>query len=108
MKINEKNIVFHANDTHKGGNLIDSKNGAKNGFCMGLSYYFSDDFGVPGIHEDQEGFYVIEGSGKAAIGSEVFDVQVGDSFLVPAGVEHVLKKDRHVKHLKVLWSHGAI
>ncbi len=108
MKINEKDINYIINDTHNGGTLIDSLNGAKNGFSMGISEYFATEFGEVGVHEDQEGFYVISGSGSAKIGNKIFDIEAGDSFVVQAGVNHVLKKDKTSNNLKVLWSHGAI
>ena len=108
QKINENNIVYNTNDTHKGGVLMDTSMGTKNNFSMGISEYFAEEFGNTGVHEDQEGFYVIEGSGRVKIGKEEFNIIKGDSFLVPAGIEHVLKKDKCSKILKVLWSHGAI
>lgn len=105
--INEKNITHTTNNTHKSGNLIDESNGAQNHFSMGISEYFAEEFGYMGVHNVQEGFYILEGSGYAKVGSEVFPISKGDSFLVPAGVKHVLKKDKESKNLKVLWSHGS-
>lgn len=106
-KTNEKNITYTANDTHKGGNLIDESNGAQNHFSMGISEYFAEEFGDMGVHDIQEGFYILEGSGYAKVGSEEFPIIKGDSFLVPAGIKHVLKKDKKSKNLKVLWAHGS-
>ena len=108
MITNEKNIIYHQNDSHKGGSLIDNTNGGVNGFCMGLSEYFTTEFGAEGIHEDQEGFYVLEGNGMAKIGNKIFAIEKGDSFIVPANTPHVLKKDKNSVDLKVLWAHGAI
>jgi mannose-6-phosphate isomerase-like protein (cupin superfamily) len=108
IKTSENTIDYEQNDTHKGGILIDSSTGAINGFSMGISEYFADEFGKAGIHEDQEGFYVIEGNGSALIGKKEFNINKGDSFLVPANTEHVLRKDKNCEILKVLWSHGAI
>ena len=107
-KINEIEIEYIKNDSHSGGTLIDSSNGAENGFCMGISEYFSEEFGELGIHDDQEGFYVIEGKGFAKVGNKEFFITKGDSFIVKAGIKHVLKKDINANVLKVLWSHGAI
>lgn len=108
MKSNEKKIIYHTNDTHSGGTLIDETQGAVNDFSMGISEYFAEEFGTVGVHDDQEGFYVIEGSGVAKIGENIFDISQGDSFVVPAGVEHILKKNREAESLKVLWAHGAV
>jgi mannose-6-phosphate isomerase-like protein (cupin superfamily) len=106
--INEKEIYYSQNDTHKGGELIGVLNGAKNGFSLGISEYFAEEFGNFGIHDDQEGFYVLEGSGSVLVGNEEFSIKKGDSFLVPANTKHMLKKDKNSETLKVLWSHGAI
>lgn len=104
--INEKNIRFIKNDTHKGGTLLDSVCGAKDNFCMGISEYFAEEFGDMGIHDVQEGFYVVEGAGYAKVGEDEFQISKGDSFLVEAGVKHVLKKDKDSKILKLIWAHG--
>lgn len=108
IKVKESEIEFHQAETHKGGELIGKKNGAKNGFCFGLSYYHAEEFGHPGIHDDQEGFYVIEGTGKAKIGNEVFNIYPGMSFIAHAGVQHELIKNQNSVPVKVLWTHGAI
>jgi mannose-6-phosphate isomerase-like protein (cupin superfamily) len=108
IKIDESEIIFNQTKSHKGAELIGAKNGAKNGFCFGLSYYHAEEFGYPGIHDDQEGFYVIEGRGKAKIGNEVFDIYPGISFIAHAGVEHELIKNHDSKPVKVIWTHGAI
>lgn len=104
--ISVKNLQYTTNDTHKSGNLIDASVGAKNHFSIGISEYFTEEFGSMGIHEIQEGFYVLEGTGYAKVGNEIFPIKKGDSFLVPAGVKHVLKKDKESINLKVLWAHG--
>lgn len=108
MKItHEDQIKYHNADNHKGGTLIDKTSGAENGFCMGISYYNTNEYGTPGVHEDQEGFYVVSGSGFALINDQEFEIQEGMSFVVPKGVKHSLKKSPNVDVLKVLWAHGA-
>lgn len=104
----ENQIQFHQADNHQGGTLIDAMQGAQNGFCMGISLYTSSDYGKPGIHDDQEGFYVIEGSGTARVGDQEIPLCSGSGFIVPAGTPHSLKKDPAATVLKVLWAHGAI
>jgi len=107
QKINENEVIYHTNDTHKGGSLIDDSLGARNDFCMGISEYFAEEFGKMGRHSVQEGFYVIEGNGYAKVADDEFSIKKGDSFLVPAGAEHVLRKNKNSQTLKVLWAHGA-
>lgn len=107
-KINENDVVYHQNETHSSAALIDSRLGAENNFSMGISKYFLVEFGESSVHEDQEGFYVIEGSGAVKIGNEVIEIFQGDSFIVPCGTPHTLKKNKDSKELKVLWCHGAV
>jgi mannose-6-phosphate isomerase-like protein (cupin superfamily) len=108
IKSYESGLQFHDAQTHKGAELIGEKNGAKNGFCLGISYYFAEEFGHPGIHDDQEGFYILEGTGQAKIGEEVFKIFPGVSFIAHAGVLHEIIKDAQSVPVKVLWSHGAL
>ena len=93
--------------SHESKVLIDRSHGATNGFCMGMSYYSSDDYGQPGIHADQEGFYVLEGTGTAKVAGAEFRIGPGSAFLVRAGLPHTIKKDPDSKLVAVLWSHGA-
>lgn len=92
----------------RGGMLIDGSNGAVNGFCMGISYYDQEVYGEPGVHEDQEGFYVLAGTGTAKIGEEEFRVSPGTAFIAAKGVPHTLKRDSDSGPIKVLWCHGAV
>lgn len=91
-----------------GGLLIGKDNGATCGFCMGVSYYPLTEYGNPGIHEDQEGFYVLEGRGTAKVGDEEFAVQPGSCFIANKGVPHTMKRDADSGPIKVLWCHGAV
>lgn len=108
IKMNENDLEFRQAETHKGAELIGTKNGAKNGFCFGISYYHAEEFSHPGVHDDQEGFYVLEGTGEALIGDEEFRIYPGMSFIAQAGIPHSIKKDSNSIPIKVLWAHGAI
>jgi mannose-6-phosphate isomerase-like protein (cupin superfamily) len=88
------------------GLLISEKHGGVKGFCMGISYYDREEYGKPGIHEDQEGFYVLEGAGMARVGDSEFPIRPGSAFLAAKGVPHTMKCDAG-KPIKVLWTHGA-
>lgn len=105
---NEKNIEYQNAAGHKGGKIIDEQHGAVNGFIMGISIYDAEEYGTPGVHEDQEGFYILEGKGKAKVGEEEFDISSGTAFVAPAGVKHIMKKDKDSGPLKVLWTHAAL
>jgi mannose-6-phosphate isomerase-like protein (cupin superfamily) len=103
-------MKIHANesDVAPGGPLIGKDNGATSGFCLGISYYASTDYGTPGIHDDQEGFYILEGRGMARVGNEEFVVEPGTAFIANKGVPHTLKRDASSGPIKVLWCHGAV
>ncbi len=98
----------HGVGCHTSGVLIDHTHGATNGFCMGISYYTGDAYGQPGVHADQEGFYVLEGTGTAKVGDAEFRIGPGSSFLAYAGVPHTMKRDPDSTPIAVLWSHGAL
>ena len=108
IRSHEDDIEFESAGNHKGGALIDASNGAANGFSMGISYYNDEEYGEPGIHNDQEGFYVLEGTGTARFGDEDFEIFPGSGFIAHAGVPHSIKKAPGSKHVKVLWCHDAI
>ena len=95
-------------ETKDGGRLIGPEHGAVNGFCMGVSYYEDAEYREPGVHEDQEGFYVLEGQGTARVGNEEFPVAPGTAFIAARGVPHTMKRDEESGPIKVLWAHGAV
>lgn len=109
------NIISHENEikyskgkSHRSGELINATHGAKNGFSMGLSFYNKDHYGDPGVHEDQEAFFVLEGSGFAKVGTDEYSIKPGHSFIAPTGCEHSIKRDQSCEYVKILWCHGAI
>lgn len=89
------------------GLLIGPANGATGGFCMGISYYPGTEYGQPGVHDDQEGFYVLEGFGLARVGEEELEIRPGSAFIANRGVLHTMKRYEGSPPIKVLWCHGA-
>jgi len=109
VKKKKTNVTIGARvGSHTGRTLIDSSQGALKGFCMGISWYEGVEYGKPGVHADQEGFYVLEGTGTARIGDLEFRISPGSSFLACAGIPHTIKSDSQDVPVKVLWAHGAI
>jgi mannose-6-phosphate isomerase-like protein (cupin superfamily) len=108
MPTHESTASTEYASNHHARTLITSLDGAVNGFSLGVSYYTQDTYGEPGVHDDQEGFYVLEGSGMARVGDEEFPISPGAAFIAPKGVPHTIRKDPHVTYVKVLWSHGAV
>ena len=90
------------------GLLISREQGAVKGFCLGISYYDQAEYGTPGIHEDQESFYVLAGTGTAKVGAAEFPIRPGSSFIAAPGVPHTMKRDAASEPIKILWAHGAI
>lgn len=93
-----------------GYNLLDENNGCVNGCRCGVSIYKRKEYDLShvGVHDDQEGFFVIEGSGRAMIGEEEIVMEPGTCFIVPAGVPHAMKSDENSEYCKVFWFHAAI
>ena len=88
--------------------LLDEKNGCVAGCRSGITIYDETEYGKGGIHEDQEGFFVLEGRGLALIDGEELEMEPGMAFMIPAGVEHTMKRAPGSEYCKVLWFHGAI
>lgn len=106
--VHEDDVLAIQENGLPGGAVIDADNGATKGFCMGVAHYNNGEYLAPGVHEDQEGFYVLEGTGMARVGDEEFAVRPGTAFIAQAGVPHVVKKDPRSGPVKILYAHGAI
>lgn len=91
-----------------GYTLLDERHGCVNGCRMGISVYCFDEYGPATAHEDQEGFFVLEGRGMALIDGEELALEPGMAFMIPAGTPHVMKRDSGYEYCKVLWFHGAV
>ena len=92
---------------HMGALLLSEEHGCVAGFCVGVSEYVCDEYPKPGVHEDQEGFYVVGGRGMAKVGDEEIELKPGVVFLAKAGVAHAIKKTGD-EPVKVIWAHGAV
>lgn len=97
-----------AKETRTAYTLLDESMGCVNGCRLGISIYRFDEYPKASAHEDQEGFFVLEGKGLALIDGEELAMEPGMSFMIPAGVEHTMKRAPESEFCKVLWFHGAI
>ena len=88
--------------------LLDESMGCVNGCRCGISFYRHDDYHGASAHEDQEGFFVLEGRGYARIDGEEMVMEPGMAFMIPAGVDHEMRRDPEYEYCKVLWFHGAV
>lgn len=91
-----------------GYTLLDERHGCQNGSRLGVSVYRNEDYGIPASHEDQEGFFVLEGRGFALIDGEELPLTPGMAFLVPPGTPHAMKRDINADCCRVLWFHAAV
>ncbi len=81
--------------------------------CVGcnasVNRYYSEEYPSPaGVHEDNEGFYVVKGCGMSKIGDEETEIKEGTFFYAPAGVEHVIKKSPECESLEVVLFHFPV
>ncbi len=86
--------------------LLTAEHGCTGGCCTGISYYTALEYTPPAVHEDQEGFYVINGRGTARIAETEFSVEPDMSFIAPAGAVHQFKCDCGEAPLVLFWFHA--
>ena len=72
--------------------IFDADSAPVGAFCAMLNVFFSDEYPEPGVHEDNEGFFVVSGRGKMRIGGAEYDLVPGSAMVAPAGVRHAIKK----------------
>ena len=87
--------------------LLGEANGCSGGCCSGISIYHLDEYNPPGVHSDQEGFYVLEGTGWVRIGEEEIRIRPETAFLVPPGKAHSIRREKESGPVKVFWFHAA-
>ena len=89
--------------------FLTAENGCLGGCTSGTTVYAGYEFSAhPGVHEDQEGFYVLEGEGYARLGDLEFPIEAGDSFIALPGVPHTIKTKPGCQPVKVFWFHSAV
>lgn len=86
--------------------LLGEAEGCANECAAGISYYKSTEYTPPAVHEFQEGFIVLSGSGYVKIGEEEFFAEKNTAFLAGAGQEHRLKSADRNEPLTVFWFHA--
>lgn len=78
------------------------------GCTCGILEYTQSAYMLDGIHEDQEVFYVLEGSGEARVGEESITLSQGDCLYVPPRVRHAVRRSEDVPVLRLFFFHAAI
>jgi mannose-6-phosphate isomerase-like protein (cupin superfamily) len=106
--VNRRDIQGLSMPGHISYPMLDVAHGCVAGFKSGITVYTATEYPSTGVHEDQEGFVVMEGTGWAKVGDEEQRLEPDVCFIAPAGVAHCIKRDKDSPHLKVCWFHGAI
>ena len=89
---------------YQGGvRLIDGKNGAVAGCCIGVTHSERRELGRMDVHDDQEGFLVWHGTGTARIGEETIALKPGVAIIVPAGVGHSMCCGQDSDYMETIW-----
>lgn len=78
-----------------------------NGAAIGLCLYTATEYAPMGDHEDQEGFYVIEGHGHVLLDGREYPVSPGTTFILPPHVKHGFIRNIDSPPVKVFWFHAA-
>jgi mannose-6-phosphate isomerase-like protein (cupin superfamily) len=86
--------------------LLNEFNGCPKDVASGVSYYTSNEFTPPAVHEFHEGFMVLSGKGYARVDDEEFALDDQISFFVPAGKKHSLRCEGSDKPLVLFWFHA--
>ncbi len=87
--------------------LLGPEHGCVNACAAGVSYYTDVQFTPPAVHDFQEGFLVLSGTGEAEVGGQCFALRPMRSFLVPAGTRHALRSGNSREPLVLFWFHAA-
>ena len=101
-----KDSPFLTFGNHIGTTLLSYEHGTTKDFSMGISIYTETEFSTPGIHDVQEVFYVLEGSGYLKLENEEFYIEAGDAFVVKPNTYHTMKKIDENSTLKLIWIHS--
>lgn len=108
MKIVNLDEQMKMDGAEKGCRLLTEEQGCVKGCCSGVTIYEETEYGVGGIHDDQEGFLVLKGHGMVKLGEEEFPIRKGSSFLAPAGCFHAVKRDADSEAIWLFWFHSAV
>ena len=107
--ITMEEVIAKQGEGKRGYKFLTEENGCVNGCCSGVSIYADTEFNPnPGAHDDQEGFYVLEGEGYVKLNDLEFPIKAGDSFVALPGVFHTIKTASEAKPVKVFWFHSAV
>jgi mannose-6-phosphate isomerase-like protein (cupin superfamily) len=106
--INEKNVTPVRYKDYSFKEMLGEKNGCLAGCRTGVLIYTQEGYRQSGVHDDQEGFFVLSGSGSAMVGDKEFSLEPGVCFIVLPGTNHSIKKDTSCSCIKLFFFHAAV
>lgn len=92
----------------KSCDVLGPDQGCEAGCKAGFTFVSDTEYGKGGVHEDQEGFLVLEGTGMGLIGEEEHKLYPGVTMIAPAGIRHTFKRDESCDYVKLFWFHAAV
>jgi len=106
--INEKDVIPVKYKDYFFKEMLGEKNGCLAGCRTGILIYTQEEYRQGGVHVDQEGFFVLSGSGSAIVGDEEFSLEPGICFITLPGTYHSIKKDTSCSYIKLFFFHAAV
>ena len=85
--------------------IFTEKNAPIAGVTASDAAYYNTAYPAPGVHEDNEGFYVYAGHGYARVGDEEQPIAEGSCFYAPAGVPHQVRRAEDCEAVRVFLFH---
>lgn len=95
--------TIDAFSAHPANTILRGTNGAR----MGVSLIASTEYGKEEDHDDQEGLFFVEGTGKALFNSMEYDINPQTYVLMPAHTKHCFKRNPDSGIIRLLWFHSA-
>ena len=106
--VNQSDVISGKYEEYDYIPLLSEEQGCRAGCRTGLLLYRQEEYRQGGVHEDQEGFFVLEGTGKAMVGENEVSISPGSCFIVPPGSYHSIKKDPTCEYIKLFFFHAAV
>ena len=108
ISINEHDVAAVAYENYLFKELLGEKNGCLAGCRTGVLTYTQNEYIQGGVHDDQEGFFVLSGNGSAIVGDSEISLEPGVCFIASPGTYHSIKRDLSCTEIKLFFFHAAV